>query len=567
MPMRSILKRGSTQALLGLGLCVLAVFNSCQPHHNSDKLTSEIEEFGTLFDSTEANARARLFFPEDQGEPVAPRLLRKSNVLLAQSLSDLSGVSVDEIQRELGPDSKVMGFDRFADDFLMTGNILRNYLQATQKYAPLIVEREMALCAQKVEGVDPSNQALCARGLISLMVSSLVAGADEHDLASRYVNLFVRFRQQQTSPREAFARTLRAFLISPDFLYRQENGIEDLTESNLARISQNLSYTLTGSMEGETLRSRMFDLSRSRIELSRWVQRKIASTEGRKNIQEFISQWLQLGDETVVSRRMEEEVEEAPILAQSYVQESELFLKTKLSQPKITLNDLLLAKEAPINRVNAIAYGLDPGRFGEDFRWTALPKEQRLGILTQPRLLVTHSGDADINIIARGQFFVNRVLCMPIPPAPEEANLVIETGDRGSARDRISAHTSVASCAGCHSLMDPPGYATENFAKSGVWRTQDNGYDIDPSADFGFLQKGLFVQGPVEMVELMASSDQLKQCFVRQAFRYLHGRVEQPADHPLLRQAFIGFLRSGGDISQLFHDLVVHPRFFERNSL
>src|SRR5262249_49752651 len=110
------------------------------------------------------------------------------------------------------------------------------------------------------------------------------------------------------------------------------------------------------------------------------------------------------------------------------------------------------------------------------------PSDQgRAGILTQAGFLSVQAHPDQTSPVLRGKFIRSKLLCQSVPPPPDDVDISPPEIDQGgTARERFSLHLSAgSSCNACHSLMDPIGFAFENFDAIGQYRQTDNGKPVD----------------------------------------------------------------------------------------
>ena len=103
-------------------------------------------------------------------------------------------------------------------------------------------------------------------------------------------------------------------------------------------------------------------------------------------------------------------------------------------------------------------------------------------------------------------------------------------------RERLAIHRENPTCNGCHGVMDPLGFALENFDVDGTWRDVDreSGKPIDTS---GTLPDGSKIGGPEELREaLLARPEQFVQTFVEKLLAYSLGRSTEWYDMPAVRE-------------------------------
>ena len=112
--------------------------------------------------------------------------------------------------------------------------------------------------------------------------------------------------------------------------------------------------------------------------------------------------------------------------------------------------------------------------------------EERAGLLTSPAVMAANAKPNRTSPTQRGLFVRANLLCLPVPPPPDDVNLNLEeSGGEGlSVRERLDLHSTSPACAGCHTLFDPIGMTLESFDSLGRFRTFDGDFEIDPSATF-----------------------------------------------------------------------------------
>src|SRR5439155_4893442 len=170
-------------------------------------------------------------------------------------------------------------------------------------------------------------------------------------------------------------------------------------------------------------------------------------------------------------------------LLQGFQRETELFIGSTIREDR-SVADLLNADYTFVNERLARHYGI-PGVYGSRFRRVTLPNhDQRGGLLAQGALLATTSYPDRTSPVLRGKFLLNNIFGLPVPPPPPgvDTNLENKPGAPQTMRERLAAHRQNPTCSSCHSVMDPLGFALENFDVIGGWRTIDEaGKAVDVS--------------------------------------------------------------------------------------
>ena len=147
-----------------------------------------------------------------------------------------------------------------------------------------------------------------------------------------------------------------------------------------------------------------------------------------------------------------------------------------------SFKDLLLSNVAYVNKDNAAIYGLDPAKYGADLTKVELDATQRPGFMTRVGFLSSYAGYNATSPILRGAFISVYMLGVnPGAPIPG-ATMMTVSGDFKTQRAYVEALTKPAACTGCHTIINPPGFALENYDGIGKWQTVDpRGGAIDAS--------------------------------------------------------------------------------------
>ncbi|MFC5051440.1 DUF1588 domain-containing protein [Rubritalea spongiae] len=194
------------------------------------------------------------------------------------------------------------------------------------------------------------------------------------------------------------------------------------------------------------------------------------------------------------------------------------------------------------------------------------PEGQRMGILTHPAWLVSHSDAMDNHAIHRGIWVRERLLGGGIPDVPitVDAQLPDEPGTTLRSRMRV---TREKYCWSCHEKMDPLGLPFEMYNHIGLYREYELGEPVDASGeiiDSGDPALNGPVNDAIEMINKLVESERVEQVFVRHAFRYWMGRNETLHDGPVLQDAYRAYRDSGGSMKALITSLVTSDAFLYR---
>lgn len=287
------------------------------------------------------------------------------------------------------------------------------------------------------------------------------------DLASRYVR-FAHERIDKGLPFDDVIRaTFKAVLCSPHFflLVEKPGKLDDHA------IASRLSYFLWSTMPDEALLAAAAKGELSRPEgLRTQVERMLKDRRAKALTENFLGQWLELRKISETTPEPTLYGEHDAYLQWSMLAESEGFFEELLREDRSML-EFVHSDWSMLNERLAKHYGI-PGVAGATMRKVPLPPEShRGGVLTQAAILKVTANGTTTSPIIRGKWVLERIAGQAVPPPPADVP-AIEPDIRGATtvREQLAKHRSIESCAGCHAIIDPPGFALETFDPIGGWR-------------------------------------------------------------------------------------------------
>ena len=285
-------------------------------------------------------------------------------------------------------------------------------------------------------------------------------------------------------------------------------------------------------------------------------------------VDDFAAQWLNL-------RRVEEVVvdpEKYPnydlSLLQAFQRETELFVGSTIREDR-SVADLLNADYTFVNERLARHYGI-PGIYGSRFRRVTLPNhDQRGGLLAEGALLATTSYPDRTSPVLRGKWLLNNIFGMPVPPPPPGVDTNLTENKPGAApksiRERLAQHRQNPSCNSCHSVIDPLGFALENFDVIGGWRTIDEaGKPVDAS---GATVSGAKIEGLSGLRALLLDDpEQFPRTVTEKLLAYALGRRVEYYDRPAVSKIVRDAAAKDYRWSSIILGIVESPTFLMRAS-
>jgi Protein of unknown function (DUF1592)/Protein of unknown function (DUF1588)/Protein of unknown function (DUF1585)/Protein of unknown function (DUF1587)/Protein of unknown function (DUF1595) len=333
---------------------------------------------------------------------------------------------------------------------------------------------------------------------------------------------------------------VQAMVADPQFVFRFERPPADALPGSNFRISDlelasRLSYFLWSSPPDDPL---ITLASQNKLHqpavLEGQVQRMLADPRSSALATNFAVQWLGLRN----LRDMQPDVFVFPNwdrnLTQSMEKETELFFESIMHEDR-NIVDLLTANYTFVDERLAKHYGI-PDIIGTRFRRVTLTDENRYGLLGQGSVLMATSLANRTSPVQRGKWVLEQILGVSAPTPPPNVPALKENkeGDKVlSVRERLEAHRTNEPCHSCHQIMDPLGFALDNFDATGAWRIHDGPFPVDPE---GQLYDGTKVSGPVSLRNaLVARSDIFVRNFTVKLLTYALGRGVEYHDMPVVR--------------------------------
>ncbi len=364
---------------------------------------------------------------------------------------------------------------------------------------------------------------------------------------------------------------LTAVLVSPRFLFRIEEDPAGAAPGSVYRldpftVASRLSFFLWSSIPDDALleAAETGALLRPEVRAAQ-VRRMLADPKARSLVTNFASQWLHLRnlDSLTPDRRLFPDFDDNR--RQAMRQETELFVESVIRENR-TVGELLTANYTFLNERLAKHYGI-PHIYGSRFRRVDLgPERQRGGLLRHGSILAVTSYATRTSPVIRGHWILANLVGSPPPPPPPNVPSLdnAKVSETLPIRERLAAHRENPSCASCHNVMDPVGFALENFDAVGRWRATEDGRPVDVS---GGLPDGTKVAGVAALERGLAGRPELLAgTLAEKLLTFALGRGVAPADGPAIR----GIVRRAAADDYRFAGLILgiveSPTFLTRKA-
>jgi hypothetical protein len=365
---------------------------------------------------------------------------------------------------------------------------------------------------------------------------------------------------------------LRRMLASPQFVFRFERDPANATPDTNYRISDldlasRLSFFIWSSIpDDELLTLASQGKLKNPAVLEQQVRRMLADSRSQSLVDNFAGQWLYLRNLRGVAPDLEEFPNFDDNLRQAFKKETELFFGSIMHEDHNVL-DLLNANYTFVNERLARHYGI-PNIYGSQFRRVTVTDDARRGLLGQGSLLTVTSVATRTSPVQRGKWLLENILGTPPNPPPAGVPPLKDNAAGGkplTVRERMEQHRASPSCAGCHKVLDPLGFALDNFDGVGAWRTLgEDGTAIDAT---GVLADGTKVNGPVDLRNaLLSRPNVFVGTMTEKLLTYALGRGVEYYDMPAIRAIVQNAARSDYHFSSLIVGVVKSTPFQMRRS-
>ena len=476
------------------------------------------------------------------------------------------------------------GFDNQADELTLSPLLLDTFLRLAHSivespdFTPDTVGIWGEFFAAPAEGSDREAE---IRGRLHRFLRAAFRGPVEAETVDRYAAFALSKLERGLPFPDAMKKTAAAALSSPRFLYRvTATGHEDMPLALASR----LSAFLWGSCPDEEL----LELAeRGAIlhpdVLDRTVTRMLADPRIERFLDTFPSQWMQLENALAATPD--------PILARDFHLVPGAPASLQMVLEPLVLFDTVFVEERALTELIAPSShyqseflrswyqgvqtppAAEPDRAAHDeslrrhlrsreFRRVPCDDPRFGGIITNAAVASMTSGPKRTHPVARGVWIVDVIF--NDPPAPPPADVPPLSEDAAdptlTIREHFAAHREHPSCAGCHTKLDPVGFALENYDITGRWRDRyANGRNVDAS---GTLFRRHAFDGAVGFKgAIVAERERFARAFTAHLLRFALGRDLIPADRLVIDGILSRSARQGHAIKALIRGVVQSESF------
>jgi len=472
--------------------------------------------------------------PPDPGQVTVRRLNRSEYNNVIRDLMHLDFKPA----KDFPADDSGYGFDNIGDVLSVSPLLLEKYLSAAEKIseqAVAVSSRGKPLSSTRLTEfqkqyfkypIPPNNR----RRIAEDFARAFMRRAYRREVSSEEIKNVLVLAKQAVDDGGSFEEGVRlavqAVLVSPHFLFRWElDGAPDNPESvrslNEFELASRLSFFLWNSQPDDQL-LKYANKVQLRKNLGKEVERMLKDVKAQSFIESFVGQWLELRNLNVYQPDKKLFPIFTPSLRNDMRRETEL-LFSHIMRGNHSVLELLSADYSFVNEPLASHYGIN-GVKGKNFRSVSLRGTHRGGILGHASILTITSDPNRTSPVKRGKYVLENILGTPPPAPPPDVPPLSESGKiSGTLRDQFMKHRQDPACASCHKLMDPIGFAFENYDAIGRYRTKDNGLPIDAG---GKLETGESFDNATDLRRILFSQKQeyFARCMTEKMLTYALGR-------------------------------------------
>jgi hypothetical protein len=361
---------------------------------------------------------------------------------------------------------------------------------------------------------------------------------------------------------------LAELLDSPSFIFRKDAAEPDPSDKTKLRLTawskaSRLSFFLwNAAPDDELLKAAEAGELDKKSGLNKQVDRMLASPRLEGGVRAFFVDFLDFDQFDSLAK----DATIYPVFGQKVSHDAqEQTLRTAvdlLVTQKGDYRDLFTTRKTFLTRNLGVVYQVpvasekdwEPHEFAAD--------DPHAGILTQLSFTELHAHPGRSSSTLRGKAVREILLCQAVPSPPANVNFTVvqDTNNPNfkTARDRLTAHRTEATCAGCHKIMDPIGLGLENFDGAGQFRSTENGAPIDPSGEID----GLKFSDSASLGRAIHDNPPATACLANSLYRYAAGRDFDPSERDWQKWLGEQFATNGYRLPDLMKTIATSDAFY-----
>ena len=509
-----------------------------------------------------------------QVEPGPSPIRRMTRFEYNNTVRDLLGDTSNQAD-QFGAEEEALGFNNNAANLVVSDQLANKYMLAAEAIS------ENVTAPDKMAGLLPCDPAAAgAEACAKQFIETFGRRAYRRPLTQEEKDAF--FALYQVGAAEADAPdpfrvgvqlVIQAILQAPAFLYRVEMGQAPEGDATYVKLTDHemasrLSYFFWGTMPDEELfaAADAGELT-TKEQVEAQARRLVNDPKAHAAVTEFHTQWLDFDRIGNITKDAALFPDYSPAIGSMMREEMRTFIDHAVFDDGGGFATMMSAPYSYMPPELATFYGYDVpegAQPGQPIKIDFDPTE-RGGLLTLGALMTINAHTNQTSPVHRGKLVREQFLCYLMPPPPNNITpKPPEPGGGTTAKDRFQQHAE-GTCAGCHKYMDPIGFGFENYDSVGRFRLKEGGQAIDATGSVTDSDIPDFKDG-VDLVNKMADSRDVQECYVKEWFRFGLGRGETKADACTLETLDNAFWDKGGDIKEMLVALTQTDAFLYRRS-
>jgi hypothetical protein len=393
-------------------------------------------------------------------------------------------------------------------------------------------------------GDTPSRRLIFAHGSTDAkaVLAPILRRAWRRPVTDEDIARLLPFVKEAQDFESGIESALAAILVSREFLFRTETKLNDVA------LASRLSFFLWSSIPDDEL------LSQQPLDLESQARRMLRDPRAKALVTNFADQWLYLRNLDSVSPDARLFPDFDHNLRESLRMETSLLFEDVVKNDRSVL-ELLCTDRTWLDERLAAHYGI-PHIFGDRFREVKLePGQQRGGLLRNGSILTVTSYATRTSPVIRGHWILKNLLAAePPPPPPNVPALDGVISESLPIRERLAKHREMAACASCHNLMDPVGFALENYDAIGRWHAEADSR--------GGFADGSEFEGVAGLEDVLLRRPELfVTALTEKLLTYALGRGLESCDAPAVRKIVRRAKENGWKFSEIIAGIVTSVPF------
>jgi len=546
-------------------MAATACYRGADGRPGSDGATAGTD--GTATDGVDTGGTDDGDLPDADLEPAPPTIHRLTQAQLHNTYLAVLGTPL-ELPSDLPADDLLYGFTSIA--------------AAAATISPLAAEQYEAAAYQVLDQVwsDPVRRAAllgcepadASDPCVAEFFAAFAKAAWRRPVATEEVDALVALSASIAADLGDVSAGLKhgaaSVLQSPHFLFRVEIGVEDPNVPGLLRytsweMASRLSYLiLAAPPDAELIALAEGDELGSVEAIEAQALRLLEDPRARPALVGFFRDFMNIAKLDALDKSVEQFPQMTATLGVSMRSELERMFENTVFDASGSFRELFTTRETFLNEELARVYGVE-GVVGPELRpHTFADGSHRAGMLTSAGFLAVNAHKTQTSPTHRGRFVRIQLLCEDVPPPPEGVDTSLPAPDPNAPpqtlRERLEIHRESPSCAGCHELMDPIGFAFENFDAIGAWREVDEqGLTLDSATQIN----GTPVASGAEVGEVIAQLPQAAECIAQRFYEHAGAHLVEPGEEGAVQELVDTFVASDYDFRSLVVALVVNDGF------